>query len=201
MNTSPETRDRIITAAGELFLQYGYHKTTMADIARACGMSAANIYRFFESKKEIIAELANGYFDQTIEALRQSVQQPRLSAADKLRIFVMQLLQTSYDLYANQPRINECVEFIASQRFDLVARYKEAKQALIAEILAEGNARGEFAIANIITVAEEILHATIFIGHPFCLQHCDHDQLKRLASGVTDLLISGLESSRPPEKP
>jgi DNA-binding NarL/FixJ family response regulator len=39
--------------AERLFRQFGYQKTTVADIAAALGMSPANIYRFFASKAAI----------------------------------------------------------------------------------------------------------------------------------------------------
>ena len=48
-----ETRKRILDEARGLFRTYGYAKTTVADIAQACGMSPANVYRFFASKAAI----------------------------------------------------------------------------------------------------------------------------------------------------
>src|ERR1700741_2296365 len=52
-STSDETRARILKEAERLFRVYGYAKTTVADIAKACGMSSANVYRFFASKSQI----------------------------------------------------------------------------------------------------------------------------------------------------
>jgi len=48
-----QTRDRILAEAERLFRVYGYSKTTVADIAEACRMSPANVYRFFASKSAI----------------------------------------------------------------------------------------------------------------------------------------------------
>ena len=48
-----DTRGRIVAAAERLFHQFGYQKTTVADIAKDIGMSSANVYRFFESKKQM----------------------------------------------------------------------------------------------------------------------------------------------------
>src|SRR5579871_6902568 len=58
VRSSPEeTRERILTAAEELFRRIGYYKTTVGDIAQALGMSSANIYRFFPSKNGIVEGL------------------------------------------------------------------------------------------------------------------------------------------------
>ena len=55
-----EIQQRILHAAEERFQQYGYNKTTMAEIARDCDMSAANLYRYFENKLAIGAALNTG---------------------------------------------------------------------------------------------------------------------------------------------
>ena len=43
-------KEQIMAAAGKRFLQYGFNKTTMGEIAKDCHMSAANIYRFLKAK-------------------------------------------------------------------------------------------------------------------------------------------------------
>jgi AcrR family transcriptional regulator len=52
--TRDETRERIMIKADELFRQFGFLKTTVADIAAELGISPANIYKFFSSKEAII---------------------------------------------------------------------------------------------------------------------------------------------------
>src|SRR3979411_682100 len=48
----PDTRERILVVAERLFREIGYQKTTVADIAKMLRMSPANVYRFFDSKKQ-----------------------------------------------------------------------------------------------------------------------------------------------------
>src|SRR5258706_13944502 len=48
-----ERREQILRAAGEHFRHYGYRKTTVADLAKAIGLSSAYIYKFFDSKQAI----------------------------------------------------------------------------------------------------------------------------------------------------
>ena len=43
-----ERREQILGAASEHFRHYGYNKTTVADVAKAIGLSTAYIYKFFE---------------------------------------------------------------------------------------------------------------------------------------------------------
>ena len=89
MDKAEETRQCILRAAESFFSRYGYGKTTMAEIAGECGMSAANIYRFFKNKDEIVAEMANGWFRKVEGALREVLRRPGLSAAERLEAFIV----------------------------------------------------------------------------------------------------------------
>jgi len=193
METAEETRSRILCAAEERFRQYGFNKTTMAEIAKDCDMSAANIYRFYESKQDLVVEMANSCFRQTEDSLREVLDRPGLTASKRVEAFVLQLLNGTHDLHANSPKIYELVEFITRERFDLVARHIEVKQSLLAEILAEGNRNGEFDVQDIVSTAEMALKATIMFHFPVFAGVFPMEEMERFAKGVVGLLLRGLE--------
>ena len=62
MMDAGDTKNQILKAAERLLEYYGYQKTSMADIARDCQMSPANIYRFYKGKDDILAEIATNIF-------------------------------------------------------------------------------------------------------------------------------------------
>ncbi len=51
-------RQEILSAAGKLFSNNGFHNTSMADIIAESGMSAGAVYRYFRSKDELITGVA-----------------------------------------------------------------------------------------------------------------------------------------------
>jgi TetR/AcrR family transcriptional regulator, repressor for uid operon len=53
-----DRRNRILDAAERCFAQTGFHKATMQDVAGECGMSPGNLYRYFASKDDIVAGMA-----------------------------------------------------------------------------------------------------------------------------------------------
>ncbi|MDO5292022.1 MAG: TetR/AcrR family transcriptional regulator [bacterium] len=53
---SIEKKEKIISAAMDLFFTDGYHKTNTADIAKAAGVSTGIVYRYFPDKKGILME-------------------------------------------------------------------------------------------------------------------------------------------------
>ncbi|MSQ12054.1 MAG: TetR/AcrR family transcriptional regulator [Dehalococcoidia bacterium] len=52
-------RQQILDAAIICFSKNGFHKTTMQDIYRECGLSPGALYRYFASKDDIIAALCD----------------------------------------------------------------------------------------------------------------------------------------------
>src|SRR5215475_2660858 len=53
-------RAQIIDTARELFSQKGLSDTSMSDLVAASGMSTGAIYRYFASKEELVAAVAEG---------------------------------------------------------------------------------------------------------------------------------------------
>ncbi len=48
------TRDRILRAATELFVAYGYRKTSVEDVAGAAGVAKGTVYLYYRSKAELL---------------------------------------------------------------------------------------------------------------------------------------------------
>jgi AcrR family transcriptional regulator len=58
--TQPDTKQRILAIAAELFARQGYTGTTIADIARELGTTTAALYYHFPSKAAILGGLLAG---------------------------------------------------------------------------------------------------------------------------------------------
>src|SRR5207302_8980834 len=54
------------------FARNGFHATSMPDICAEVGMSAGGGYRYFASKDDLIAELADGAMAPVIHVLREA---------------------------------------------------------------------------------------------------------------------------------
>ncbi|MFQ5717467.1 MAG: TetR/AcrR family transcriptional regulator, partial [Nitrospinales bacterium] len=164
--TVDEIKSHILGAAFARFGQFGWGKTTMAEIAKDCDMSAGNLYRYYENKAEIGAECARLCFSQKEHLLREVLRRPNLTAGQRLEAFALETLRYMFDQFARQPRLFELVTFISQERMELVERHLGVQRSLIAEILAEGNKTGEFDVRDILTVAETVQAATLKFNAP-----------------------------------
>ena len=51
-----ETREKIMASAIDLYIEKGYHKATVDEIAKHAGVSTGIAYRYFKNKKELLLE-------------------------------------------------------------------------------------------------------------------------------------------------
>lgn len=92
-------------AAQARFRQFGYGKTTMSELAKDVAMSAANIYRYFESKQDLGAVCCGRWNEERLDLLRRAVRGPHRSAAQRLADFVAANLHMTHKLALEQPRM------------------------------------------------------------------------------------------------
>lgn len=67
-----QTRSRIVTAAWQLFYQYGYESTTIDDIVAASNTSKGSFYHYFESKDALLGSLSY-LFDEKYAELEETM--------------------------------------------------------------------------------------------------------------------------------
>ena len=77
-----QTKSRIVSAAWNLFYQYGYDNTTIDDIVEASHTSKGSFYHYFESKDALLGSLSY-LFDEKYDELQETLD-PSLSPLDKL---------------------------------------------------------------------------------------------------------------------
>jgi TetR/AcrR family transcriptional repressor of uid operon len=71
---SAVTKERLLDAAAESFLECGYERCTVADIARRADVTVGAIYSNFRSKADILLEVMRRRLKQQTETVRTYVQ-------------------------------------------------------------------------------------------------------------------------------
>src|SRR6201992_112960 len=62
-------KDSIKRAAQDLFRKFGYHKTSVNEIAKKAKIAKATIYKYFESKEDVLHALLMGYIKTSVDEL------------------------------------------------------------------------------------------------------------------------------------
>jgi AcrR family transcriptional regulator len=139
--TGVDPRREIVAAAGQLFAERGVSGTTMAEIARRCGLQQPSLYYYFRSKGELLDEIvaeANRAPLQLVGRVRAAGGSPAAQLYRVIRADVAALCALPYDL-------NEIHRLAARDR-TAFARYWTERDRLVdelTEIVREGVESGE----------------------------------------------------------
>lgn len=141
-----EREDLILRAAADLFLERGYHDTSMEDIAARVGIAKGTVYLHFASKEDLaLAFVTQGAhrFASGLDSILASDETPRakLEAVFDRSFSAMgegisQIMSTIF-------RNPEIIARMSERHDDMAAVWREPVRRL-SEVLNEGKAQGEF---------------------------------------------------------
>jgi AcrR family transcriptional regulator len=193
---SQSSKQQIASAAIQMFRQYGYAKTTVGDIAKACHMSPANIYRFYPSKDAIIEELALSLTQEKEKAVLE-IAKKALTASERLEEFAVTVLWSNRTELVEDAHMYELVAICMEKQWPVIESHLTAIKRLIALMVQDGVTTGEFTVKNVEQAATVIFDCMCKFHHPQMLaQHLQHP-LEQQVRSVVRLLCRGMRSKEP----
>ena len=95
-------KESIKKAAQDLFRKYGYHKTSVNEIAKRAKIAKATIYKYFESKELLLQSILMEYIQQSVHEIIQNSSE-ELDEEAYLSMIILKTSRLSYTV---------CNEFI-----------------------------------------------------------------------------------------
>ena len=193
-----DKRERILRGAVKVFAKKGFYASRVAEIARAAGVADGTIYLYFKNKDDVLTSLFEDRIARLLTLLREEVERTAGAQQRVRRIveFQLGLLEGERDLAevitVNLRQSTRLLKQYATKRF---LEYLD----LMAHVVAEGQRAGEIRD----DVSPRIMARAIFgamdgIAMTWALGSAEAGGLKRAASQLADVLISGLA---PPPAP
>jgi len=158
-------RLRVLETAERLFREYGYQKTTVADIARALGMSPANVYRFYESKRAIFEAVAINLLD-VVERDLAAAARSGGAAEQRLRAFLEANHRLCMQHFVGDSRIRDMVAVAINERWAAIDDHVERVRLMSEQIIRDGVAEGVFTAADPTTASACLMVGWLRFCHP-----------------------------------
>jgi len=98
-----QKRRQILTTAAQVFAETGFDRTSMNQLSKACHISKANIYHYYDSKDAILYDLLETYL-RGLQGRLALVDGKDLSPEDQLRELVKEVLM-AYHGADNEHRV------------------------------------------------------------------------------------------------
>jgi AcrR family transcriptional regulator len=93
LSKEEQLKDEAIQAAQKLFQQYGFHKTTMEDIAKAMGRGKSTLYYYYKSKDEIFLAVIMQEIEDVFKTTKKAIEKVN-NAEEKLKVYFSTSLKT-----------------------------------------------------------------------------------------------------------
>jgi len=167
-----DTKDTILGVATKLFSRFGFHKTSMDEIAKIARKAKGSLYYHFASKEELFKEVVAVEMTTLKNQLAIIVSIPDLSPTDKIKKYLitrMEVLNGAANYHETMKAdFFEHFKFIDDLRTDLDAWEKEN----IKKIILQGVEGGEFAVNGEIDVLLDVFIMVLKgLEIPFFLQN------------------------------
>lgn len=185
-------KQNLISAARQLFIKFGFEKTTMNEIAEESRKGKSSLYYYFTSKEEIFQAVV----EYEAEILKNNIIQALencSNAEEKLRIYVLtrfrgiKELGNLYNALRNDFLDN--LDFIRQIRI----KYDDLEKEKIQEIINEGVSNGLFSIENPKEITETIQMTLKAVELPLLLNY-ETDVFTQKINSLLNVFFNGIKN-------
>jgi len=150
------TRDKILSVANKLFSRFGFHKTSMDEIAKISRKAKGSLYYHFASKEDLFKEVVSKEILNLKAQLSNVIQNEKLNASEKINSYFIVRMEVLHNASNYHETIKadffEHFDFIDDLRNELDAWEKEK----IKLIIEQGVKTNEFVIEGDIDILLDV---------------------------------------------
>ncbi len=88
-----DTKEKIVSVATKLFSRYGFHKTSMDEIAKIARKAKGSLYYHFKGKEELFKEVVSQEISTLKNKLTLIVDDESITASEKLKEYLKYRMQ------------------------------------------------------------------------------------------------------------
>jgi len=183
-------QQHVIEKAYEVFLRYGYARTTMADLAKAAGLSRPALYLVFPDKEDIFSAVVEWANERSLKAIREGLKSEW--ALEKKLLYTLELsIGQGYDTIAAHPDAEDLLLLNCGSPA-IEAGYAKL-QGYLAELL-----RKAVKSSNLTATPEDVARTLLSSMRGFKLAASDGRDLRRLMAMQVSLTVAALGHSGAP---
>lgn len=190
-----DRRDEILDVAERLYDAMGFEKVTVTDVARALGMSPANLYRSFANRQAIDEAVTK----RTLAAVEDAAWQvARTAAADPIAAFrqlCSDIALKMSDILFRSGRASDLCLAATRGHWPPVRDFTDTLHGVIRHVIAEGQRQGVMrADLPLEQTSAAVVSAMVKVWHPVMLDTFGVADLESETAALTQLMLNALQS-------
>ncbi|MCA1220226.1 TetR/AcrR family transcriptional regulator [Streptomyces sp. 8L] len=159
------TRERVLTAAAQVFADYGYAAGTTNRIAQRAGVSIGTLYQYYPNKDAILVQLVSRHLDRGESAMRRRQES---GLPDTVAGVARALVRIAVENHLDDSGLLRVMAEQAPRSPELlrkVREHEEARVAYMCELLARypevGVGSVEMAARIVVSTIELVVHKVV----------------------------------------
>ncbi len=152
----------IAKAAAPLFVQKGFHKTTMRDISKAVGMSTGNLYHYINAKDDVLFLVYKELYETWETRLEEFNLKKSQNPADRLRVLLLSMLRNAYDYRELIQMTFRESKFLEPTSLKKVLALESKFIRAFVDVVEDGAKKGVFKAVNPTIIGNFIAYNTFF---------------------------------------
>ncbi len=187
-----DTRDKIVSVATRLFSRFGFHKTSMDEIAKIARKAKGSLYYHFASKEDLFREVVSKEVINLKGQLVIIVDNTDLNASEQLKQYLIKRMK----VLNNAANYHETLKADFFEHFDFIDDLRNEldqwEKENIRKIIMHGVQKGEFAkVKDIDVLLDMFIMVLKGLEIPFFLQH-KYEKYAPYFQGLMRILTKGL---------
>jgi AcrR family transcriptional regulator len=181
--------EKVLTAARNVFVRYGFKRTTMSDLAEAAQMSRPALYLLFSSKEEVFRSLVTQVFDELLQEVRAGLSK-RENVVDKLTFAFEVWCVGPFEITQASPDAKDILESSYEFATEIIAHAFSDFEHILSDALRPiVDAQAERLLSP-----EQLAHilTTAVVG--FKEAASSVAQLRQMIRGLITVVLAGLQS-------
>ena len=159
-----EKRNCILEAAKSCFLDYGFKRTSMADIAEGVGISRPALYLHFRNKKGIFRALAEHLHQETLIKAEMALRGEESLYDRILQAFEHRTLEL-FALVCNSTHGEELIDINNKIASDIFLETQQKFVIMLTQALQEAETTGEINLNDLETDARKTAELLVYSAH------------------------------------
>ena len=187
-----DTRDKILSVANKLFSRFGFHKTSMDEIAKIARKAKGSLYYHFASKEDLFKEVVSTELINLKSQLSIIIDDTDLSASGKMKKYLIKRMEVLNDAANYHETLK--ADFFQHFHFidDLRNELDELEKENLKKIINQGVETGEFMpIADMEVLLDVFIMVMKGLEIPFFLQG-KYTKYAPHFEGLMSILTKGL---------
>ncbi|MBE3572191.1 MAG: TetR/AcrR family transcriptional regulator [Moorella humiferrea] len=190
-----EIRDKILATMKRLAGERGFRAVTTDELAAACGISKRTLYRYFNSKDEIVEQVLDNVLQEVGDRVEAILTGP-LSPPAKLQAMARAIAEEVRFL---EPHIFHDLQHYYPHLWEKIDRFRTERSERLGQVYLEGCQKGFFKEFNVALVINSFIAAARAVISPgFLINH--NISLPRAMDTMVEIFLHGISKSSPWKK-